>query len=262
MHPVAVKIGSSPIPSQFALLFVALLFGILLLLRHGGRSGTHWKILVDGFVALFVASIIGGRLYVVLQDPIWFGDHFSQIWQLPIGGLHPYGAVLMGMLGLWLVSYWYGQGYFKLMDLFAVVAAPVMALGLIGAFLQGDGFGALTTSRFGFASPHILSVLPLQFPRHPVQLYLAAGLILLYFYYLFDYKRKLFHGQYVALLLICYPLFRELLSPLADSGAQRPLLNLRLGPVDVTFERLTSVALVVTGIILFQYRKSRRLSDF
>ncbi len=259
MHPILFEIGSIQIPSQPALFFCGLLLGLVVLLHHGYRLGTHWKILVDSFMAVAIGGVLFARLYVLLLDPSWFQEHPQQIFRFSVYGLHLYGSVVGALLAAVVVSVWHGYEYLRLTDLIALVAPLALALAGLGSFLQGSAFGELTTMNLGVVTTHSAALSPLNFPRHPTALYLALLMLLLYGGFLLALPRKMFHGYFTALFLISMPLLREIISPLTIDRYAPALWGLHLGPVIMTLERLTSLLLMAAGIVLFWQQKSQRL---
>lgn len=96
------------------------------------------------------------------------------------GGLVFYGAVPTGALAAWLGARGLGVSFAKMVDLAVPGIAAGHALGRMGCFFGGCCFGAPTTGPFAVAFTHPLApAAHPPVPRHPVQLYEAAGLLLL-----------------------------------------------------------------------------------
>jgi phosphatidylglycerol:prolipoprotein diacylglycerol transferase len=262
LHPVLINLGGINIATQWVMVFLGLMLGLLVLLRHGGRAGLHWKVLVDSYIVAILCGFFCGRLMVVLQNVLWFKEHFGQIFLFYVGGLSLYGALLGGWLGAWLVARWYGQDLWRLADTQIVALCLVLVMSNLGAFLQGGGFGRLTASGLGFTTVGFIGDLP----RYPTQLYLAIIVLLFFFWVQLTVHRKPFHGQFTTLFFMLFPFFDQLLSVLLDdSTVPKPLVSLKFGLQwqgwEINLERILAMVCIVAGAYAFYKLSSRRLSE-
>lgn len=261
MRPILFNIDGLHFPSQLIFVFLGLLLALIMLLYHGRRAGVHWKILIDSYLMVLVGSLVVGRLFVVLQEPVWFfQEHPGQIWRLYVGGVSLYGGILGGLVAAWGITYWYSARLWRLTDELAVAFTLALAVGYFGAFLHGVGFGKMTSGGMGISTTDPLAFMPLEFARYPVQLCMALFLALLHVVLLSITNLKMFDGQYTALFFIGLPFFDSVLIPWRDTAAAKPFLNLQIAGFELTLDRLAALALLVFGIFLFRSLRNRRLS--
>jgi phosphatidylglycerol:prolipoprotein diacylglycerol transferase len=154
-----------PIRGYGVMLVVAVLSGVALGLHRAKRMGVSSEVILSLAFWLFVAGIIGGRLFFVVQnwdqvvdggpsvsadrepgdppEPLArrIGRTAVAIVSINNGGLVVYGALIGGGLSLIAFVYRYRIPGLALADLIAPSVVLGMALGRIGCFLNGCCFG-------------------------------------------------------------------------------------------------------------------------
>ena len=98
----------------------------------------HW---LDGALLVFWAAVMGGRAGFVWGEWSYYQERPSQIMDIWQGGFSYHGALLTGLLALWLWC-WLGKRPFYL---YATLFAPALALlhvfGWLACYLEGCGYG-------------------------------------------------------------------------------------------------------------------------
>lgn len=128
---------------------------------------------IDGWVGyLVVGMIAGARLtYIFLYDPRHFAADPSDAIAIWHGGLSFHGAILGMALASVLFARRRDVPFWTLADTLALAGPPGLCFGRIGNFINGELYGRATTVPWAMVFPADR----LHLPRHPSQLYEAAG---------------------------------------------------------------------------------------
>jgi phosphatidylglycerol:prolipoprotein diacylglycerol transferase len=191
---------------------------------------------------LIVAGILGARLAYILANWHEYAANPLDILRIDRGGLVYYGGLIGGVAGFFLFARVKKLPVFALGD-FAVCGLPLgHALGRVGCFMNGCCYG----------SPCSLSwAVPMQDAmRHPVQLYEAAGNLLLFAALCALYFRKRRDGSVAAAYFLLYPLLRFTLEFWRG--------DLRITYFGMTLAQNTSVALFIAGLVILALRPRER----
>ncbi len=103
------------------------------------------------FLFLLPSSLIGARLYHVLDHWQYYSRDLLQIFSLASGGLAIYGAIIGGIIGLILFLYLKKQLSYLLLyfDLLAPGVLLAQAIGRWGNYVNQEAFGPPTTFPWG-----------------------------------------------------------------------------------------------------------------
>jgi len=257
IDPVLVRIGPLQI-RWYGLMYVLGFIACYMLVKLQARK-FHLRSLEDHLdnlnLAIILGVILGGRLgYVLFYNLNYYLHHPLEILATWQGGMSFHGGCIGVLVAGWYVCRKYHLDYWQTADLFVVTVPIGLGLGRLGNFINGELFGRPTSLPWGMIFPHGGLV-----PRHPSQIYEAflEGIVL--FFILWKLKDKPWqknsgkrwpHGSMVALFLCLYGLFRFGVEFVREPDPQLGLLvfNLSMG-------QLLSLAMVLTGIILFLVRK-------
>ena len=210
--PVALSIGPLSIHwyGVMYLLAFALFAGLgRLHARRHPEPGWNGKQIDDLLFYGMLGVIVGGRLGEVLffQPGHYLANPLEivMIWK---GGMSFHG----GFLGVLVAVAWYGRtqgrSFWQVTDFIAPLVPTGLALGRIGNFINGELWGRVASADLPWAM-----VFPWvdNLPRHPSQLYQAAGEGLLLFVILWLYSaRPRPVGAVSAMFLIGYGSLRFL----------------------------------------------------
>lgn len=221
MFPILLSFGPIKIYSFGIFLALAAIVGAFIIWREGCRSKFDEEKLVDLILYVAIFGLIGARIYYVVFH---FGDfstlspfYWLLIFHFP--GLSFLGAILGGLLGLWLFAKKERWSFWETGDFVVLGLSLGEAIGRLGAFFSGSAYGAPTTLPWGVAMVGIIG------RRHPSQIYeslaalfiflillklkktfeakkLPSGLILLSYFFLFGLTRfflEFFRGEVVYL---------------------------------------------------------------
>jgi phosphatidylglycerol:prolipoprotein diacylglycerol transferase len=233
------------------------------------RKGKDPEIVWDGLIWALIFGIIGARLYHVFTPSISAGGWEQTLnylrnpvsilttWQ---GGLGMPGAILGGVLGLYLFARRNNVSFGLILDAAAPGVALAQAIGRWGNFVNQELYGPPTDLPWGiyieprFRLPGTWNGVPLsEFDHfHPLFLYESLWNLLnlaLLLYLWRRYEGRMGSGDLFLVYLIVYPIGRFLLEFIRLDYV--PLFGINLNQVI-----MLAVALV-SGIVLFLRTRSR-----
>lgn len=159
---------------------------------------------VDAGLGALVGGVIGARLLHVLLNWTYFSYNTGEIWRLRSGGLDWHGALVGGLLGLWVVCRWRKLDFTRLLDGLTPALALLALAGWWGCRAANCGFGAEvdTLANYpAFVVAELPDVYGIPAPRYNTQLFglLLALLVLCLTVWLF--RRGLLAGRRFWLVL-------------------------------------------------------------
>lgn len=203
MHPILLQIGPVTVYSFGIFAVLACLLGLFIFWREMRRFVPDTELIIDCALFAIVGALIGGRLlYVIL--------HFGLFWPnvLDIFNLFSQsGFIYYGMLvGGALMGSWYAKKKHISRGLFlgtaALASSLAHAIGMVGAFLAGSAYGAVTSWPWG------VSMVGLADKRHPAQLVEAVYEFILFGILLYVYRKKRQKGSVFVIYILAYALGR------------------------------------------------------
>lgn len=245
MHPILFQSHGVTIYTYGFFVALAVLVSFLLVSRRAKAFGIDEGLAGDLVFFLFVAGVIGARLFYVVQH---FEDYHAALWKvfsIAEGGLVWYGGFLASAsVGLGLAM-WRRWPVLRIGDLFAPVIPLAQAIGRIGCFFNGCCYGRETNAPFGLSFPGD------NMPRIPIQIFESTALFCLsiFLYLLSQKERKV--GELFIIYLMLYSAFRFLIE--FFRGDQTTLWFL-------THPQWTSILLFGGALFLFfEMRKNNKI---
>ncbi len=174
MHPILFEIGSLTFYSYGFFTALAMVAAFVATMRTARRAGLDPVQAADILFFIFVAGILGARLFYVLQH---FDEYQSAPWRalmLREGGLVWYGGFIVSASAGLVYARWRGWALLKLLDFYAPIIALGHGVGRLGCFMNGCCFGKVVSWGVTFPGDTL--------PRVPVQIYEAASLVALSLY--------------------------------------------------------------------------------
>ncbi len=262
MFPKLFDLGPVTIHTYGLLLATAFLVSTALLARLLEREGVAraraWDL---GFVVI-VSALLGAKLLMVATNWSYYSSDFSRLLSLEFWQAG--GAFFGGLLGALLGSYLYvrrvpGLSFWTVADAAAPAIALGQTIGRLGCFAAGCDYGSPANVPWAvtFSSDyaHRNVGIPLNVPLHPVQLYEAAGALVLFFLLLRVHGRRRFRGQVIGLYFVGYGVLRFVNEYFR--GDRVPGFGID-GLVSV--HQLISLLLALAGISIYLAFRSRPLS--
>jgi phosphatidylglycerol:prolipoprotein diacylglycerol transferase len=173
MHPVLLNLGGFEIYTYGFFVAVAAVASYALAVRRAARFGISPSDVTDLFFFVFVAGILGARVFYVGQHWDEFEGRFWHVFSLREGGLVWYGGFIGATIGGVFLARLRRWPILRLCDLAAPIVPLAHAFGRIGCFFNGCCYGRITSASYGvvFAGDGDY--------RIPVQLYEAGFLFAL-----------------------------------------------------------------------------------
>lgn len=159
------------------LLAIGALAGYWVASRLGRRYGITNDRITDLAFFLLLAGLIGARLYHVTNEWAFYSAHPGEIVKIWNGGLAIHGAVIAGIVVLWLFGRRTKTDPWLLADIIAPALALGQAIGRWGNYFNQELFGRPTSLPWGIPIDPIHR--PLQYAQaayfHPTFLYESLG---------------------------------------------------------------------------------------
>ena len=254
MHPVLFTVFGKQIFSYGVMAALGFLAAILTWTWLGRRERRP-----DGFASdlglwLMVAGIGGSRIAYVAANWSQYRDAPLDVVRIDQGGLVFYGGLVLASAALVAFARLRRVPLWHLAD-FAIPGLAVgHALGRIGCFLNGCCYGvpAAADACCGvvFSTASEPGRLFEGIPLHPVQLYEAACLFIIWAILLRAYPRRKKDGNVFALYLLLYPPCRFLIEFFRGDD--------RISWIALDVAQLVSIALFLAGVLLFAFLPRRR----
>lgn len=204
-------------------------------------------------VALIVGVLLGGRLgYVFFYAWDAFVANPLSVFEVWNGGMASHGGMIGALLATWIFARKQKCSFLQLSDIIASLAPAGIFFGRIANFINGELWGRETSVSWAVifkyekfnpftGTPELAYLLP----RHPSQLYAAAGeglLILLWTQFRIWKKQPLPHGQIAGEAALLYAVVR-----IVDEFFREPDIGVSL-ILGMTRGQFYSVLLALGGI--------------
>jgi len=182
--PVAFSVG--PFSARWyglTYLFAFICFAVLGRLRARRRPELGWNAQsVDDMLFYGIFGVIfGARLGEILFfQPAHYFTHPTEIFSIWKGGMSFHGGFLGVLIAMWFYSRRHGRSFWEVTDFIAPMIPIGLAAGRIGNFINGELCGRLASETLPWAIRYPWPWID-DLPRHPSQLYQAAGEGLLLF---------------------------------------------------------------------------------
>jgi len=257
INPVVLEIGPLAVRWFGLLALVGLGLAVWLSLRDLRRRGLGRQQALDALAWGLPAGLLVGRLVHVLGWWDFYLTNPGAIWQLNVDGLSLWGALLGGLLIAFARLKRDPLRRRRILDTITPKVGLGIAIGRLGAFLDGHGQGLPSDLPWAtqYASP--LAATPdLGVPRHPAQVYDALVALAL-FVILSRAPPGVPAGGRLAAFLVLYGVARLVLA------------SVRLDPTflfGLQIEQILALAAVGFGLVyglrpVVQHRRTRLAPD-
>ena len=260
VDPVLLQIGPLTLRWYGLLIVAGILVAAWIAARYVARKGQNPDDLWDLLLWVIIPGLIGARLYYVfVQSPRGdqgIGYYLANPWailQIWTGGIHIYGAFILGGLSLILYMRWKKLPALIFLDGLAVGMPLGQALGRWANFINQELYGPPTDLPWGiYIRPENRLEGFETFERfHPLFLYESlwnlANVVLLVWLYR-KYPNRLKPGDLFLIYLISYPLGRFLLEFLRIDYV--PLFGINFNQIVMLL-----VALASAGFLYWRHRQ-------
>lgn len=246
--PVAFTIGPIAVRWYGVLIMLGVLAGSFLAARLASRKGHSPDHLWNMVPIVVFTAIIGARAYwVFLGWDTCCANNPAQAFNIRAGGLSIHGAIIFGILAIWLYTRYIKESFFRWVDIIVPALALGQAIGRWGNFANQEAFGGPTDLPWGiYISPeHRPAAYAGNEYFHPTFFYesvynlLACG-VLAWLVLRIDRDRRLRDGDALWVYLILYAVGRFAIETIRTD-------SLLLGPFKAA--HVASVIALLVGLI-------------
>jgi len=256
MYPILFRFGSATVYSYGFLISLGIVAGMLYLIIQGKKEvGLTFDKANALFLYIFLAAIVGGKLFLFFEDPAGYRNDPRQLFAGR--GFVFYGSFLLAVPTMW----WFFKKNklhpYKMLDVMAITTCLVHVFGRLGCFLAGCCHGKPTSSIWGvtYTDPICLAE-PLHTPLYPTQLFEALYIFFVMIFLLSRKRKRRFYGQLFLSYLVLYAVGRFMLEFLRGDTRRGFLLE---GSVSHSQLLALGVIVVVAG---FYMRLARTSANF
>jgi len=206
--PRSFSIFGFPIYFYAVAIMLGFVLALLYVYKRRDAFGMTRDNVLDMFLCVVIAGIIGARLYYIVFNPSeYFGaGKWGNILRFREGGLAIYGGIIFGSIAVAIYAWRKKLSIGALLDAGGLGLLIGQAIGRWGNFINREAFGSLTNlpwaMKLAYPNDVTLSVNPTFLYE---SLWNAIGLIVLHN---FSKKRKQYDGQVFLLYVFWYGLGR------------------------------------------------------
>ncbi|MDO4289494.1 MAG: prolipoprotein diacylglyceryl transferase [Eubacterium sp.] len=245
--PVAFTIFNIEVRWYGILIALALVLALALACRRSGRYGVKQDDVLDFFLFLTPAIVVGARLYYVIFEWDYYSAHPSEIIAVWHGGLAIHGGIIAGVIVGIVLCRVKKISFFTLADV-VIPGLPLgQAIGRWGNYFNQEAHGVITDLPWAITvnDPKLGAI-----RVHPTFLYESIWDLLVFaFLLLYEKRWKKEKGELLFLYLMLYSVGRFFIEGLRTDSLM--FLGLRTA-------QLISLALIVVGAAgLFWLRRKK-----
>ena len=212
--PVLVSLGPLAVRWFGALALVGLGLAVWLSLGELERARLSRRAALDGLAWALPAGLLAGRVVHVLGWWDYYLMHAAEVWRFNVDGISVWGGLLAGAAVFAARLKRDPLRRWRIFDVVAPNAAVAIAVGRLGAFIEGAGQGLPSDLPWATQYANPLAATPdFGVARHPAQLY-DAVVVLALFFVLRALPGRLPAGVRASAFLVVYGLAGVALGPL------------------------------------------------
>ncbi len=265
MHPILFEIPRmeflnwviGPIPIRLYGLMIGLGFtiGIFLAARQAKKEGVNPDRVLDLWVYVLLAAIVGSRALFVLTDLHEFAAKPLEAFALWKGGLVFYGGLLAAVpVGIWYLRK-HKLPVWKTVDIMAPSIALGQAFGRLGCFSAGCCYGEPWSGPISVIFNDVHSLAPQGVPLFPTQLVESGGNFLIFIALLLLRRHKKFDGQLFWLYVVFYAVLRFIIEFFRGDAIR----GLYFGNAISTSQLIAIGMLALSGFMLWRLGQANTL---
>jgi len=257
MFPVIFELGPIIIFSLWLFVGLAFLLGVFIFTKLARMKRLNINFIYKYSFPIFIFGLIGSRIVYVLENlqfyfyEINFYSFLRILFIWEDKGLSLIGAILGITLSLLYFSYKEKEQTLKWMDILTLSTISGLAIGHLGAFLDGINYGRETSLPWGiiFDNPSVKYAVPI----HPTQLYAFLYSTIIVVVLFIVYKKKILKpGMTILVGLLSYA-FMMLLEGFIRGDDVIMFLFLRIE------QWLAILIIIITGgFLIYRYNKNRK----
>ncbi|MBU3179929.1 prolipoprotein diacylglyceryl transferase [Clostridium psychrophilum] len=251
MKPVLFEFSFVKIYGYGLMIAIGIIAALFLLTYRSKKEQYNEDDIWNMSILVIIFGILGGKLLYIITDIRYIIEQPSVLKDIG-NGFVIYGAILGGILAVWLYSIKKGWNTLSVCDLLVPSLPLAQGFGRIGCFLAGCCYGRVTTLPIGVEfnnSPFA----PANLHLYPTQIFSSVFDFILAIFLLWYNRKERKKGRVFSLYLIIYSIGRFLIEYLRGD----PRGNISI----FSTSQFISLFIVIIGIGLFNIEKIKaRLS--
>jgi len=261
-EPILISIGPLSVYWYGVFIVIGILLAILVIFKLADFYNVPKNTIIDLFFYLIIGGIIGARIYHVFLELPYYLDNPLNIIQFWNGGLAIHGALLAGIIILWVFSKKKNLNFWQLSAILAPGLALAQAIGRWGNYFNQEIFGKPTSLPWGIPiepANRIAEYYNSQF-FHPTFLYESMGSLLIFtlliIFHLYIIKNKKTDDYSYFLLLAFY------LAAYSCLRFMLEFIRIDISPIffGLRLPQITSLAIILaTFLLLPKFKKNVNL---
>jgi phosphatidylglycerol:prolipoprotein diacylglycerol transferase len=257
MFPFLIQKGSFTIPTFSFMLMLASLCGTFYAYYRAPGKQLSQTVVLDLGIIGTIAAIVGARLFhVFVEEPHYYWEHPTHIFQIWRGGFVSYGAIILIGVSVFIYLRKRKLDILKYLDLLALTFPIIIFFVRLGCLGAGCCYGKPTDffvhlifrNPASDAGSHFYGI-----SLHATQVYGMLNAILLFvILHLIDRKQK-FKGQLIWSFLILYGLVRGFIEEPLRGDVERGVYFNGL----ISTGQIMSLLAILFGIFMYYYCRRR-----
>lgn len=243
LHVLEVGGADRPLGSYGLMVSIAIVAGSVFTLRAATRAGMEWGSVMAALGVMTAGAGAGAYTLHALVELARTGSIESA---LRSPGLVFFGAAIGGGVALFLATRWLKLPFGRLVDVSIAGLPAAHAVGRLGCFLGGCCYGAPWSGPWAVVSVSPHAHPDLSTPRHPVQLYESAGLLVIAFALALWPLDRVGHGTRGFVYLASYGVLRVATEAFRGDGVR----GVWLGISTSQYAGVLAASIGVVGLLL------------
>ena len=146
MNPIIFSFQGFELKWYSVLMLLAVIVGISLIQAETKKFKIKQDFVFNMIFWAIIFGLIGARLYYVIFNWEYFGNNLSEIYKVWEGGLAIHGAILGGIITIYIYCKRYKVRLTRYLDFIAVPLLLSQAIGRWGNFFNQEAHGVATTT--------------------------------------------------------------------------------------------------------------------
>lgn len=240
----------------------AMIVGFVIAFFEAKRTKQNPDNYLDYVLWMAIPAIVGARLYYVLFEWDYYGNHLDQVFNTRGGGMAIYGGVIASVLTLVVFARIKKLNILVMLDTAVLGLVIGQCIGRWGNFFNREAYGGYTDGLFAMQIPvsemsvyvkdAAVNVNGTAFIQvQPTFLYESFGCLCIFIFLMIMRKHKKFNGELVAFYMALYGILRFIIEGFRTD-------QLTVGSIAVS--QIVSIIIALTGIgyLVFGYVNIRR----
>lgn len=246
VNNVAFSIGDLHVKWYGVILATAFILGAMYVLRKCNNFGTNSDTVIDLLLFILPMGILGARIYYVANTWDYYSKHLSEIPQIWNGGLAIYGAIIAGIIVIFIFNKFNKHRFdaISFLDIASIGLILGQAIGRWGNFVNGEAFGTATTLPIGMVISDTMTSVGTAV--HPTFFYEFFWNLIGFAILHFSAKQRKFKSEIFAKYCVWYGLGRGFIEGLRTD-------SLYIGSTDIRISQVVAFAGFAVGVAYLAY---------